>query len=186
MFSLLSIQNIASQINFGAKAGYLRSKTAKEIIEKWHNSFCVGAVFSYDINKTFALRWDLTYSARGYEENEGIMDESGILRDIKARFGYINLPILIEYKVLPFTAIQAGPQLGLQTNRTLYYDGIEQDDALFGEKQIFDFSLIAGIKLTLKKLFIEFQYQHGFTSAYRHVDMFKTRAISVNLGYMFN
>lgn len=186
IFLLATIQDVAAQINFGIKAGYLRSKTATEIIDKWHNGFCAGAVLSYDISKEFALRCDLFYSTRGYEENDGIVDKNGVIRDVKANFGYINLPILVEYNVLPFAAIQAGPQFGLQTNRTLYYDDVKQNDALFGEKQIFDFSLVAGIKLKYKNLFAELQYQHGLTSAYRHVDIFKTKAISVNLGYMFN
>lgn len=186
IFLFIAVHDVASQINFGIKAGYLRSKTAKEITDKWHNSFYGGAVFSYDINEMFALRWDLSYSTRGYELNEGIMDGNNILKDVKARFGYIGVPVLIEYKVLPFASIQAGPQFGLQTDRTLYYDGVKQSDALFGEKQIFDFSLIAGLKLMLKNLFLEIQYQHGFTSAYQHADIFKTKAISVSLGYMFN
>lgn len=63
------------------------------------------------------------------------MDENGLTSDVKVNFGYINLPILVEYNVLPFAAIQAGPQFGLQTNRTLYYDDVKQNDALFGESR---------------------------------------------------
>lgn len=76
--------------------------------------------------------------------------------------------------------------LDCRQTEPLYYDDVKQNDALFGEKQIFDFSLVVGIKLKYKNLFAELQYQHGLTSAYRHVDIFKTKAISVNLGYMFN
>ncbi len=184
VFSFLNVNMATSQIHFGVKIGYSRSKTAKEFTEKYHNSIVGGLVAGYDINDAFALRGDLTYSTRGYYTRDGVLDE-GTLKDVRIKFHYINLPVLLEYKPVPFLAIEAGPSFGLQVKRAAYYDNIRQDNVAFGNKQPFDFGGIIGVKGMYKNVFIELQYMHGFTSAYRKVHDFKANGISINLGYMF-
>ena len=180
-----NLGSAVSQVRFGAKIGYLRSKTAYEICDNHTNSISGGIVCSYGLLDELSLRADLLYSMRGYEVADGVLDE-GVLKDVKVRLHYIDIPVLLEYKPVPFVAVEAGPFVGLQMKRDLYYDDSVMPQSLLGKKQAFDAGVVLGIKCNLNRLFVELQYQHGLTHAYKYVDGFKAKGVSVSLGYMFN
>jgi hypothetical protein len=179
------LNNLFGQISIGGKIGYLHSNTAKELGTRAYDGINGGIVALYKLSKTISLKGELIYSTRGYEISEGVLDE-GILKNVKVKFEYLDIPFFIEYNTSPFLSIYAGPFFGLQIKRKLYYNDLRQDGSVFGEKQIFDSGVILGIKAKIKNLFLETQYQYGFTQSYKNVDAFKTKAFSVNLGYMFN
>ena len=110
-----------------------------------------------------SLRGDLLYTTRGYKVDEGILHE-GKIKDVKTKFDYINIPILLEYKPISFIALQVGPLLGMQVRRRLFFNNVEHNESLFGIKQFFDAGIVVGAKGEYKQVFIELQYQHGFYS----------------------
>lgn len=143
-----------------------------------------GVLSVCDFNDFFALQSVLLYAEKGYKVKEGVLDE-GKIKSVKARFHFVSLPVLLEYKPFPFMALELGPSFGFQVGRELFFDNVLQSDTRFGIKRIFNVDGIVGCKFIYRQIYIEGQYYKSFSSLYRKVDDFKLRGFSVSLGYNF-
>jgi hypothetical protein len=106
------------------------------------------------------------------------------MKNMKVSFSYLNLPIFLEYKVSDVCFIEGGGYLGCQIDRNVYFNDQKYSEENFGRKEIFDAGLIGGIKLKWQRIFVELQYQHGLTQAFKKVDGFAFKGVSLNLGYV--
>ncbi len=182
---VLLCPNSFAQVKLGAKAGYLYSSASGDIDMRHYDGYTVGLTSSFPVGPSSNVIGELLFSKRGYNIDKSVVVDDE-WKDLKVSFSYIDIPVMFEYKVLPFASILGGGYFGIQASRSLYYSGDKQDDTMMGKKQLFDFGLLAGIRLHYKKLFLEAQYQHGFTAPYKEIGVFKPRSFSVNLGYMFS
>lgn len=177
--------SLIGQVKVGAKIGYLSSHTAKDLKTDVSNGVVGGITTSYELNENFCLNGEVLYSTRGYSAKESVLSDN-VLKDVKVKFQYIDIPILLEYRISSFFSIEAGPFVGLQLKRELYYNQERMNDNLFGKRQIFDSGVLIGIRGFIDNLFLEAQYQHGFTQAFREVDHFTTTGVSISIGYLFD
>lgn len=117
---LFSTIAFSQKIKFGAKVGLnlsnLRGDYPTRIDE--HNSklgFHIGGFAEYPINEKFTLQPELLFSTQG--NKYGYKDYYGggsyyDGADYNAKLNYLNLPIILKYKVIKKLNIEFGPQIG--------------------------------------------------------------------------
>jgi hypothetical protein len=84
------------------------------------------------------------------------------LRDI--RLGYINIPLLLNYKLSKALALQAGPQFGILVTN----EGLVQSGKSALKKG--DFSMVGGLQLNISSFAIYARYVVGLSNV-REVDV---------------
>jgi len=93
-----------AQFNFGVKAGLnlanmTNSDGAKSLI-----GLNIGGLAQYKFEGSgFAVQPELLFSMQGAKASEG---------DGKSALNYINVPIMLQYYVMPGLNVEAGPQIG--------------------------------------------------------------------------
>ena len=117
---LFSTGTFAQEINFGVKAGInisnLRGDYPDVIDEnKSKIGFHIGGFAEYEINDKFTLQPELLFSTQG--NTYGFKDYYGggtyyDGAEYNLKLNYLNLPIIIKYKVIEKLSIDFGPQIG--------------------------------------------------------------------------
>lgn len=118
MFCTVSL--FSQEIKFGAKAGLnlsnLNGDYPTKINEKSSKiGFHIGGFAEYEINDKFTLQPELIFSTQGntygfkdYYGNGSYYDGA----DYNLSLNYLNLPIILRYKVIEKLSIDFGPQIG--------------------------------------------------------------------------
>jgi opacity protein-like surface antigen len=119
-FMLCSVFAFSQEIKFGAKIGLnlsnLRGDYPTGIDE--HNSkigFHIGGFAEYEINDKFTLQPELLFSTQG--NTYGYKDYYGggsyyDGADYNLKLNYLNLPVIVKYKIIEKLSIDFGPQIG--------------------------------------------------------------------------
>ena len=117
---LCSVFAFSQEIKFGAKIGLnlsnLRGDYPTGIDE--HNSkigFHIGGFAEYEINDKFTLQPELLFSTQG--NTYGYKDYYGggsyyDGADYNLKLNYLNLPVIVKYKIIEKLSIDFGPQIG--------------------------------------------------------------------------
>lgn len=120
LFMLCSVLAFSQEIKFGAIVGLnlsnLRGDYPAEIDE--HNSklgFHIGGFAEYQINEKFTLQPELLFSTQG--NTYGYKDYYGggsyyDGADYNLKLNYLNLPVILKYKIIEKLSIDFGPQIG--------------------------------------------------------------------------
>jgi hypothetical protein len=136
-------------------------------------SFQLGAFFSFDISKYFAFQPEIYYVMRGTRTSTFI-DTSGKEYKEKLRVDYIDIPVLLKYKIPLGKMIKPilfiGPYLGFRLNARSFNEhlfrnilAIDYNPAI--KTQYAGFTVGGGFELNLKamKLIFEGRYTFGIT-----------------------
>ncbi len=185
VFSLFLLPYLSyGQISFSGKCCLLGTQTSSNSREKVYIGSGVGIGCSAPLTNTFLLNAEILYIKRGYKFHNVYEPYGSSMKNMKVSFSYLNLPIFLEYKVSDVCFIEGGGYLGCQMDRNVYFNDQKYSEENFGRKEIFDAGLIGGIKLKWQRIFVELQYQHGLTQAFKKVDGFAFKGVSLNLGYV--
>lgn len=99
--------NFAQGISYGVKAGLNFSNIySTNLNTDFKQGYLVGVYAKFDVI-VLAIQPELHFSNRGYVE-------SGVK---EVNLNYIDMPILLRIKVLPFVSIDAGPQFSRLVNK---------------------------------------------------------------------
>lgn len=215
-FMLCSIFAFSQDIKFGAKVGLnlsnLRGDYPAAINE--HNSkigFHIGGFAQYEINDKFALQPELLFSTQGntyvhktYYGGGSYYDGA----DYNLKLNYLNLPIILKYKIIDKLNIEFGPQIGYlisaktkvdvtedsrdpSQNYSVEIDMLNDGIYNFGGTTVqskasanrLDFSLNLGASYDItEKIFIEGRYNLGLSN----VDKNSTNGTATNSWNMKN
>lgn len=213
---LCSAIAFSQEIKFGAKVGLnlsnLRGDYPAGIDE--HNSkigFHIGGFAEYSINEKFSLQPELLFSTQG--NTYGYKDYYGggsyyDGADYDLKLNYLNLPILLKYKVIEKLSIEFGPQIGYlmsaktkidvtedsrdpSQNYSVEIDMLNDGVYNFGGTTIqskasanrLDFSLNLGASYDItEKIFLQGRYNLGLST----VDKNSTNGSSTNSWNMKN
>ncbi len=178
-----------SQVSFGIKSG-INIATTKDLIAYPKNriGWYAGGVVKIQLYKKFFLQPELLYSSKGNGVNQ-INNSKAVFR-----FNYVNIPILLGYKIDHKTFLTIGPEFGYLTSVHLVHLGNENLDVSSDYPPKFDFSLDIGLNYKLiKDLDIEARYNYGFKTIYatdaignRYSDTKGgNRVFQVGLNYIF-
>ena len=192
----------AQEIKFGAKAGLNISTFNGDVANydvKSKAGFHVGGFVEVKLTDKFSVQPELLYSMQGAKLEYSVSDEFSSASDKQdIKLGYLNIPIMAKYYVIPGLSIEAGPQVGFLLSAkskyaTTYFVGEELSES--GEEDIkddsksveFGFNFGAGYEFT-ENIFVQARYNLGLTSFSENaVNEFdpKNGVFQISLGYKF-
>ncbi|WP_353148814.1 porin family protein [Flavobacterium sp.] len=215
-FMLCSAFAFSQEIKFGAKVGLNLSNLSGDYptgIDE-HNSkigFHIGGFAEYEINDKFIIQPELLFSTQG--NTYGYKDYYGggsyyDGADYNLKLNYLNLPIILKYKIIEKLSIDFGPQIGYlmsaktkidvtedsrdpSQNYSVEIDMLNDGIYNFGGTIVqgkasanrFDFSLNIGTSYDItEKIFIQGRYNLGLST----VDKNSTNGESINSWNMKN
>ncbi len=99
---------MAQQFHGGLTAGFAASQVAGDTYSGYNKAGLYGGGYvSLDVSERFTLQMELTYFQKGSRKNPDSLDYSSYL----FRVNYVELPLLVLYKINRFTVL-AGPSAG--------------------------------------------------------------------------
>lgn len=163
-FSLLLIGSICySQVSFGVKSG-INIATTRDLIAYPRNrlGWYAGGLAKIPIHKKFFLQPELLYSTKGNRSYNQIGTSK-----IVTRINYLNVPILLGFKIDKKSSLVFGPELGYLTSVHLDYSEGGNIDVTKNFPPRLDIGLDVGLnyKITYNISF-ELRYNYGFKTLY--------------------
>jgi len=213
---LCSVFAFSQEIKFGAKVGLnlsnLKGDYPTAINE--HNSkigFHIGGFAQYEINDKFTLQPELLFSTQGNTYGYKTYYGGGTYydgADYNLKLNYLNLPIILKYKIIEKLSVEFGPQIGYlmsaktkidvtedsrdpSQNYSVELDMLNDGVYNFGGTTVqskasvnrLDFSLNLGASYDItEKIFIEGRYNLGLST----VDKNSTNGTATNSWNMKN
>lgn len=215
-FMLCTVFAFSQEIKFGAKVGLnlsnLRGDYPTGIDE--HNSkigFQIGGFAEYEINDNLILQPELLFSTQG--NTYGYKDYYGggsyyDGADYNLKLNYLNLPVILKYKIIEKLSIDFGPQIGYlmsaktkiditedsrdpSQNYSVEIDMLNDETYNFGGTTIrtkasanrLDFSINLGLSYDItEKIFLQGRYNLGLST----VDKNSTNGTNTNSWNMKN
>ncbi|MGF1532607.1 MAG: porin family protein [Bernardetiaceae bacterium] len=150
---------VAQDFHFGTKLGLNLASFSTDLSAQSAVGFHVGTFASVELGK-FGVRPELMVSTKGGETTLNFkrpLDNADAILKSEINLWYLDFPVLLEYKVLPFMRLQAGPQLSL-----LITDEVTNSVVVAGQRQsvagsLFDFeSLDVGLAVGVGFNFLMF------------------------------
>lgn len=162
VFITLSTISYAQNSMYGVRTGINISNLDFEPAPTFNNShrngFAIGFFGEYDLNKTYAIAPEVQFSA------EGAKDES-------LRIDYIQVPILMKYRLSERFLIAAGPMAGV---KIWEYEG---------EYANFAFSGVGGLEFFITDdIFIDARYHYGFTNIMKKESAIEAKNSNIQIG----
>ena len=165
----------------------------------------VGADFEYQATNILAVSAGVFYSQQGekyddYTQAHDITTKKwSETRDIKNKYDYINVPVMLSVYGAKNLAFKVGAQFGFNTKATTEQttasfvrgeDGnasTESVDKLKGNVDIkkFDFSIPIGISYEYMNVILDARYNIGLTKVYKHDIDGKNCVFAFTAGYRF-
>jgi hypothetical protein len=108
LFGGLVAQASAQELSLGVKGGLNVAKVTNTIFNDVNTraSVYLGGFARVTFNESWSVQPELFYSGQGFKYNVPILGE------YKVRLNYINLPVMVQYHLIPEFYLEAGPQLG--------------------------------------------------------------------------
>jgi len=174
-----------AQVNFGIKGGF-----DEAVISDGDGSHFTGfgGVF---VNANLGYHWhiqpELLYSgAGGVYGNNGYYFNPNSPYNTTVSMGYVQVPVMIQYRFTPGFYLEFGPQFGLLTNATYITDGERQSGT--SDYKSTDFALDFGLGFRLSPVVSIFtRYELGLTDVYSDpsVNEAYNRNFQFGIGFTF-
>ncbi len=178
--------SLQAQIRFGVKAGLnmaaVSTSETPGVSYSMKADFYAGALLAIPITEKLSLQPEALYSGQG----------SGIKADSvngKYNFQYINVPVLIKYKIINILAVETGPQFGLLVGAKAKADGGASTD-IKDQLKTSDFGWTLGLSLLLPMHFgVDARYNLGLTNFLKNSEdasgSIKNGVLQVGVFYLF-
>lgn len=118
-------------------------------------------------NSPLYLETGLYYTDKGFK---GI----DTLEDIKCSTGYLQLPLMVNYKFNILNLVTIAPSAGIYYSLgvadMVKFDGLSESNVVFGEDGIFkrsDFGYRLGVSVSLWNFVLGFSYEGGFINTFK-------------------
>lgn len=152
---------LAQDESFGVKAGINYStQSGNEGGEiDYLIGFHAGLISEFRLFQKFSLQPELLYSLEGGQANyDYSIGEANFSSEQKFKLGYINLPVMGKYYVIPALSLQAGPQIGYLISARREYDS----SSLLPGKPVSRESGTEDLKHELKKISLGLTFGLGY------------------------
>ncbi len=168
-------------LHLGIKAGSdIQKIKGTKISEEFAFGYHLGAFGEINISKTIAIQPEIYYSAVDLNKGTDLdtIYQSLDLNSIsKIKFGYFNLPILLNIKPSKRFSIQAGPRFGILSDKNLSVKANASNALKKG-----DLSMIAGVQLYFSNLRIYGRYQLGLSNINEAVGTENWKSAAIHVG----
>ena len=163
----LSFYGFSQDVKYGVRGGYTISHIdfddSPTMDNKHRNSMYIGFLVNISLSKTLAVMPELQFSGEGAKAESLQLD-------------YIQLPILLKYKIGKNFHAGIGPQIGLKVHK--YEDGIRN----------LAYSAVAGVEYRINyAIFADLRYNYGISNVFDEKlgITAKNRNIQLGVGYKF-
>jgi hypothetical protein len=155
----------AQNIKFGVKGGLNIDKMTNYDNSKVRASFHAGGFVNIGLSKDWAIQPELLYSGQGVKLDNGSF--LGIpLKDAIIKTDYINIPVMVQYSIVPDFYVEAGPQVGILAGAKLKV-GNNSNSGFKDNMSSADFGLGFGFGYKLDNgLGFSGRYMFGLTNVY--------------------
>jgi hypothetical protein len=182
--SVLFLSNLNAQtVHLGIKGGANMNKlSGQSFSDKFTFGYHIGGFLEAGIGNKLFIQPEVFFSQVKQDTSSQFrVIYSSFLGSTQSKIelNYINIPVLIGYKVSNVLTIQAGPQYSIlmSKNETLLQNG----------KNAFktgDFSVLAGLQLQASKFSIYGRYALGLSNLndIDKVDSWKSQSIQIGIG----
>jgi hypothetical protein len=180
--TMLAVQ--AQNVKFGVKGGLNISKLTAFDDAKTLAGFNVGGLINIGLNESWAIQPELLYSAQGTKTSTSILWGLGNVAST-TKLGYVNVPVMVQYSIVPAFYVEAGPQLGILTSAKLRINDHTTD--IKDDMKSIDFGVGFGFGYKFDMgLGIGGRYNFGLTNVY-DADNFdhKNSVAQIDLFYTF-
>ncbi len=137
----------------------------------------LGAYASFKTSDLLTIQPEIVYSAQGAQD-----DADG---EFKAKYNYINIPVI--FKIFPSEGfnIQAGPQLGILTSGKFSGGGVDVD--ITSELNTLDFAIALGLGYDLENVNFALRYNLGVSNTAKDTggETYPNRVFQISMGYTF-
>jgi hypothetical protein len=176
--NLLYAQKFELGIKGGADVQQISGVSFKK---EFAYGYHLGAYSEIKLSKVVSIQPELYYSAAIMKKGNSL---DTILYDIRAnikqiKFGYINIPILFNFKLSDKVKLQIGPRYGILSNTNLSVKSNAEKAFKSG-----DFALISGIQLQFSKVRVYARHQIGLTNMNEisNKENWKNQSIHIGIG----
>ncbi|WP_143310299.1 porin family protein [Chitinophaga vietnamensis] len=175
----------AQEINFGVKGGLNLAKLTNSDNAKTRASFNAGGFVNIGLNESWAIQPELMYSGQGvkYKRNiAGLFTTESTLKT-----DYINIPVMVQYNIVPSFYVEAGPQVGFLAGAKVKSGNNSTDFKDYMRTADFSLGLGFGYKLDMG-LGISGRYNFGLTNVYKtdKIDLNSKNSVAqIDLFYTF-
>ena len=175
----------AQGLHFGIKAGTnLAEITGRSFNGGFQAGFSAGAFAELNLKGKWGIQPEILYTqTRATTSSEfyyiDAPTHSNGIPDRSVTLNYINIPVLLCYKILPVLSIQAGPSFGilLNTSQNITYNTQNAFKST-------DFLIVGGAQVNLAKVKFGARYSYGISdiSAVTPTDSWKNQNIQIYMG----
>lgn len=184
---LLTYSTLKAQYSAGIKVGMNLSTLAVEdgVADYGYTpGFQVGGFLDYSLTKV-SFQLDVVYSQQGAS-----IEANG--EELSAVAKYVNIPVVVKYKIIPSVNLQLGPQIGFLTCMESDYHPVvsqpfqEQDYTKAYKKTDFGINVGAGWESSIG-LMIDARYYLGLADIndYPGVESTKNQMMQLTVAYKF-
>lgn len=170
----------AQSFSFGIKGGANLGKiTGQSFKDQFSLGYHVGAFATVGLGKKFAIQPEVLFNQVNSDTSSNFSDVYQFNHVNKIQLHYLSIPLLINYNLCRFLAIQVGPQFGIlmDRNKGLLQNG--KDAFKSG-----NFALVGGLQLHILKLRVYGRFVSGLTNLDNvgNKDNWKTQTIQLGVG----
>lgn len=161
----------AQTLSFGVKGGMNIAKLTNTDRSKPRPSAFLGLFTNIAFDKSLSIQPEFVYSGQGTKYDDFF--------DIKTtvKLGYINIPVMVQYRIVPEFYLEAGPQLGILTSAKHKSGNLEFD--LKDDYKSVDFGLGFGLGYQFPfGVGIGARYMFGLSNAFDLGDIVHKNAVA--------
>ena len=139
----------------------------------WKAGFAAGAELQYQCSDKLGIAAGVLYSAQGLKYKD---IDAGIAKVEGGKWnpGYLNIPVTLNYYVVPGLAVKAGLQPGFMVSKDNAGDGVKT----------FDLSVPVGLSYEYQNIVFDARYNIGVTKIADNDDHYNN-VIQITVGYKF-
>ena len=176
-FSVAKSQNFAVGIKAGANASKISGSSFND---EFKLSYQAGVFMEIDFNKKWGIQPEVLFSQ---SQATTVATSGGITApNTNYNLNYLNIPLLLRYKIGKILVLNAGPQYSILLNN--------DNTVLTNGKNAFkdgDFAMVGGLQLGFKYVRIYARYNVGLNNIndVSNSDNWKSQQIQAGVGFRF-
>jgi hypothetical protein len=178
----INLVGTSQGLHLGLKAGTdLHKISGASFKDQFNFGYHLGGILEIKLNDKWGVQAEGYYSETSLRAGDSLNDLVRQADPLKIRFAYINVPILLNWKIFDQLSIQVGPKYGIALDQQ---KSIANNITLATKSG--DFSAVAGLQVHLPKIRIYARYQIGLNNISDLQDQgtWKNQVIHAGVGLM--
>ena len=168
----------AQKLHIGFKGGANINKlTGKSFDDQFSFGYHVGGFVSVGLGKKFAIQPEILFNQINVDTSSSYSTIYQFNKVDKVQLKYLSIPILLNFKPIKFITLQAGPQFGILTNKSITLVQNGKDAFKSG-----DFSMLGGVQVNISHLNVYARYAVGLSNLNDIDNKEKWKSQSIQLG----